>query len=582
MSGDASPPEQRKLSRRDFLKLAGLATVAGGAAVVASKAKPIVEAINRLSFSPDGLLETKPLLDSDIDIIRNNLEGLDIMLGFEDTETWNRSTEQSLTTLKDMSSLCRGLDAGSKELVLASGDLHELSTTIWLLLKIKNDFTGKGEELLSLIKSKQISEYVFTHYGPKLTAEWMHDTITRHFYNPNDETLIDYLFTTPEFLGDYSSYFFDWFPSDEYRQSKIEEYGKTGGAKITEVGGDISENDRARILQQLENLRLSKVARKLSFFKSEYGFGSHSHGYVELGLSEQELNDLFSGEQEWQAFQLHEIGHVVWDLAKLIPDPKERSKLRAQLYGLLEGFSPTRNLDTYLHPQGKFRSISNGETFLNNILNEASITQYPFGYFLFDLEHEGKQLLKTLQTNSVLAEIIITNAQVADGITDAEVIANRELSPLEKELVKRGKQILAEVEKSERMSETVSLQGTQRANNARKLLEVGIPLALLDMIQNHRVEVINLALQSGPRYTEEYVSKLLDGYLLMTQESLESMAGEELFSELFQATLRRNNPEVDNQMQDTRLDQFQQLINNILDHLIKNRLAKWESGKMVV
>ncbi len=582
MPEDASSPEQQKMTRKDFLKLASLGTAAGGAVLVASKTKPIVEAFNRLSFNPDFLLEGKPISDSDIDIVRSNLNGMDILIGFEDAETWNKSVEQSLTTLKDMSSLCRTLDPESKEFRLTTRDLHELSTTFWLLLQIKNDFKGKGEELQSLVKEKQISEHIFTHYGSKLTTEWMYDTITTQVGNPGRETLVDYLLTTPKFLGAYGSYFFDWFLSPEYRQSMIEELGKAEGAKITEIGGDINENDKARILHQLETLRLSKVARKLSFFKSEWVFGSHSYGYVKLGLTEQELNNLFSGKQEWQAFQLHEIGHIVWGLVKLIPDLRERLKFRTQLHGLLESFMPTRDLNAYLHPQGKFRSISNGEQFLNNALNEASITQYSSGYFLFDLQHEGRQLLKTLQTKSALAEVIITNAQVIDGMTDAKVIAERELSPLEDELVKRSKQILTEVDKSERVAETTSLLGVQSVGNPRRLLQVGIPLAFLDMIQNNRVEVINLALMSSPRYTKDYIERLIDGYLLATQESLESMAGEELFCELFQATLRRNNTEVQNQMEDDRLEQFQQLINKTLDALIKHKLARREVSKTVV
>lgn len=574
MLGGDSRAEQGEINRRDFLKAVSLGSVGVGVRV----AQPMIEKVVRLTFDSNVLLNAEPLIDSDIEIVRGNLEKLGEMLGFEDKETWNQSVTQSLTAHKDMSSLCQDLKPGSKELTLATGDLHELSTTIWLLLTITKDFKGKGEELLSLVKSKQIAEYVFTNYGSRFTSEWMHDVITDHFYRPDDKTLVDDLFSTPDFLGAFASYFCEWFPSDEVRQARIEEYGKEGGSKISEIEGDISENDRARILRQLENLRLSKVARKLTFFKSENGFGSQGHGYVELGLSEKELNMLFSGEQEWQAFQLHEIGHIIWDLVKLIPNPKERAILRAQMYGLLESFSPTRTLNNYLNPQGNFKSISNGQPYLNNVLNEASVTQYPSGYFLSDLGHEGKQLLKTLQTNSVLADLLITNAQVAEGATDIQVIENKELSPLEKELVARGKQIIIDVERSERVGETVVLQGTSIVNDSRKLSEVGIPLALLDMIQNHRTEVMHLALLSKPRFTEGYINRLLDGYVLMTQESLESIAGEELFSELFQATLRRNNPEVENQMQGDRLEQFQQLINNMLDSLIKNNLARRESG----
>ncbi len=52
-------------------------------------------------------------------------------------------------------------------------------------------------------------------------------------------------------------------------------------------------------------------------------------------------------------------------------------------------------------------------------------------------------------------------ARIIADMTDAKVIAERELSPLEDELVKRSKQILTEVDKSERVAETTSLLGVQ-------------------------------------------------------------------------------------------------------------------------
>src|SRR3989338_4803906 len=115
---DSSPPEQRRLSRRDFLKIAGLGATGAGAAIAASKVKPIAEVINRLSFNPDILLKTEPLLDPDIEIVKDRLGGIDTLLGFQDAETWNKSVEQSIITLKDISSISRDLDRSSKEFAL--------------------------------------------------------------------------------------------------------------------------------------------------------------------------------------------------------------------------------------------------------------------------------------------------------------------------------------------------------------------------------------------------------------------------------------------------------------------------------
>lgn len=562
---------KQPLSRRDFIKLGSAAAAAAATAFLpqeVGRALAPVEHNKESNFNFDKLLGTETLNDTEIASMEKGLLASGKLLEFNDATAWQSSVDHCLHTFRDMSQARESLrfsadEVKRTELNLVNQDYHELSSMIWLLLNVNRDFRSGGKDILhKAIASNTLPEALFIKYGQHIDTRWMYSSLASFYKNPDQANIVSDLFTNPKFLDHYASFFFASFLSPGTRANRISMLGKAGGATTSLIEGPISDSEKRQVLEHLEQLRIARVARKLTFVENESPFGGHSDGSIYIGLTNQDLENLFSEQRPWQAFELHEIGHALWNLLPLIPDIDQRLLIRAGVHEALESFFPTKNLDAYLNPQGKFRTLPDRSQ-SDAILNETAITQYSAGYFLFEAQINGEHLLHIIQQDSVIA-----NAR-----TDADLTAGRPVSVLEQELIREAKLILEKTDASERIPITPSLQGVRNIDNDRRLLNIGIPLALLNMIQTNRSGFLNLVRQSNPRYTGMRLNNLITSYELTHTESLD-ISGEELFCDLFQSTLRRNDPGITNEMQDDRLEQFQQLITETLDILIEHKLAK--------
>lgn len=636
MASSSEQPEG--ITRRQFLKSSGLTLawlslprwVKGLASEVLMLQAKEEEEINSFDF----LLQRGPTREPTNEqyaAIFKGLLGFGDMIGFQGDDRkrriWIESVGKAFICLKREYRLCselgRNIRRNAREFVLVSRDLYELSSLIWLYLKLKDDFTGKDEELRNQINSEAIYDYIIKNYALKIESNWMYRFLTNTFtaFFPSGFERED-LFNPYSFddIFPLASRTFGWLPPLEWRRTVLANIGKLDGAQQAEIIDDMVGINSEQILEKLQELELSRVSETISFVRDDDdklasgGYSPYSTGeiIVRMPTGEAYGSDSLSRDT-WNVFY-HELGHAVYNLIHFLPDRKAM-EFRARIFQALSSFSPVRSVEGFISPSGSYRSRSYGERrsslqpftpqlpFDSTYIDEATITQYPFGYFVRRLWEETRVFCSGLNL------IVIGLPYEYDDESYIPVLRGRKLKPVEATLVKRAKELLEEFTK--RSERVIHIRddfhfSSDPAKEETQKLSYFIPLALLDLALNNREKLIDLVLESdnflggfsgkcegeslraeirGRTQRRNYVEKLVDGFLQRVQDfSIEDIPGDELFAELFSAALRKDDEGVE-VAESTRvfLTQFRELINDILACLVENNLARRrEDGKTII
>jgi len=553
------------ISRRDFLKLAALGLGGTGLAYASSQ---VPEFVKKMGFSPDKLVDGSLLTESDLGIVKDKLDSFGEIVNYEDKDEWAKSVEYTCSVVARINGLRQGSNnGGSPDKLpnrLIENDYKSLNSMVWLVLKLEDQYKYTPDEFRSAIGLESIPQTVLEKALPTVESPWLFSSISQIHDDPGGWNNIKYLLRDPSFLGYYATEFMPWYISEEGRQRALEDFGKTIGAVDTIINGDqLTEDETKTFFEYLKSLRLSRVAQRIGIYIDSGLGGGHKNGHIQLGILEADARRPFEGDKKWEAFLLHEVAHTIWDLVKLVENPDDRSAIRLIMQKMIRSFWPTRDLDTFLNPQGKFNSIDiDNDGYEDNVLNEATITAYSTGYFLSDLNYSGSDLVRSCIQTPKLTELRF----------DSEIEIDS-LSPLEKRIVKRAKEIVLLLKKTERKVSQASIQGTERVDDKRALLSAGIPLAIQDLLQQNSGEFITLVMQSNPNYNEATINLLIKSYFADLENGLEFTSGEELFADIFQCAFRKDNLQVVNEMPDNRLDEMRTNIDFIMDTLIRNKLA---------
>lgn len=562
------------ISRRDFLKLAGLGLGGAGLAYASSK---VPEFVKKMGFSPDKLVDGSILTESDLGIVRDRLNSFGEIVNYENKDDWAKSVEYTCSVvgringLREASNNEGSSDDLSKRLI--ESDYKALNSMVWLLLKLEDQYKYSPEELQSAIGLESLPQTVLEKALPAVESPWLFSSISQIHDDPEGWNDIKYLLRDSSFLGYYATEFLPWYISEEGRQRALEDYGKTTGAVDTIINSDqLTEDEAKTFFEHLKSLRLSRVAQRIGIYVDSGLGGGHNNGHIQLGILEADARRPFEGDRKWEAFLLHEVGHTIWDLVKLVENPEDRSVIRLKIQKMIRTFWPTKDLDTFLNPQGKFNSIdTDNDGYEDNILNEATITAYSTGYFLSNLNYSGSDLVRSC----------IQTPKITEVRFDSEITLDS-LSPLEQRIVERAQEIIPMLKTTERKVSQASIQGTERVDDKRALISAGIPLAIQDLLQQNPSEFVTLAMQSNPNYDEATINLLIKSYFADLENGLEFTSGEELFADIFQCAFRKDNPQVVNEMPDNRLDEIKSDIDFIVDTLIRNKLAIQRSSPTTI
>ena len=621
------PRPQVDLKRREVLKLAAIPWL-----LKLEKFLPHEAPRERINWSETRFFENvedfepekfMPQIERELGLIPYQFKDQLALISF-DEEKWQSNTEKSMSQLKRLKQVYLDLknegNLSPRAKTMIEDDFYEVGSAVWALLMVREEYWNVPEKFEEALRNPSITN-VYDTRDPflgeeifSINAQWADVwSVSEDRYGDDNSALATIgaiRQQSPLYRLLDQGTLLNYLKVKSLSQRKIIKFreGPIAPKRPKEANIYVATEDeelKEEIKQILKEYRLERAASNLGVFEggdNPWGEYDDFLNQIVLGIGEANIESFRKFPTVWKEYVLHEFGHSLHKKIVFLEKDVDVVKYTVALEEMLELFRPTRNLKTFFTPSGKFASLDlSNESIIEFLertdkdINEAGITDYPATEFVFpDNDVNEKSLFFKLTYflyrlygasskyySQPLDDLMIYRL-FAKGESDTPIASIEDFYQNEyKQYLDQSGYRLNEFEK--RMLDTIENNLELFKAPERRMFKIEpagvyfnrviLPFVITKMVEDNPEEVEGLITSYYPSEDRQKVRHIFSLLRKKDIEFSELQSQEELFAEVFQASLRRHDPGVTNEIDEEVWQQVDKTVNYLLNKLIREGLA---------